>query len=140
MAPCLVTFSRANRLVALSDLQGPLEALSQQQQQQQQAARLGQWGEAAGPFLQGGLAFPLPQQLPQQLAHLTQPGIARFPPQLLRPASWGLGTGVEEEGGVGCAPPAGQPYGRYAPCVVLRQFYALVPLDSQQGGGDVETS
>lgn len=134
MAPCLVTFSRANRLVALSDLQGPLEALSQQQQ----AARLGQWGEAAGPFLQGGLAFPLPQQLPQQLAHLTQPGIARFPPQLLRPAGWGLGAGVEEEGGVGCA--SGQPYARYAPCVVLRQFYALVPLDSQQGGGDVATS
>lgn len=107
-ASCWVTFSQANRLVALSDLQGPLEALSQQQQQQ--AARLGQWGEAAGPFLQGGLAFPLPQQL----AHLTQPGIARFPPQLLRPASWGLGAAVEEEGGVGCAPAAGPPYARYA--------------------------
>lgn len=83
-----------------------MEALSQQQ-----AARLGQWGEAAGPFLQGGLAFPLPQQL----AHLTQPGITRFPPQLLRPASWGLGAGMEEEGGVGCAPAAGPPYARYGP-------------------------
>ncbi|XP_023816210.1 probable helicase with zinc finger domain isoform X2 [Oryzias latipes] len=58
-----------------------LEALSQQQ-----AARRGQWGEAAGPFLQGNVAF----SLPQQLAHLAQPGMARFPPQLLRPASWGL--------------------------------------------------
>lgn len=72
-----------NPAVALSDNQGPsaLEALSQQQ-----AARRGQWGEAAGPFLQGNVAF----SLPQQLAHLAQPGMARFPPQLLRPASWGL--------------------------------------------------
>uniref|UniRef100_A0A8C9YA04 Probable helicase with zinc finger domain n=1 Tax=Sander lucioperca TaxID=283035 RepID=A0A8C9YA04_SANLU len=73
------------------DLQGPLalEALSQQQQ----AARLGQWGEAAGPFLQGSVAFPLPQQL----AHLAQPGIARFPHQLLRAASWGLSANMEDE-------------------------------------------
>ncbi|KAM3865303.1 putative helicase with zinc finger domain [Diretmus argenteus] len=72
------------------DLQGPLalEAVSQQQ-----VARLGQWGEAAGPFLQGGVAFPLPQQL----AHLAQPGLARFPHHLLRAASWGLGAGMEDE-------------------------------------------
>ncbi|XP_068606668.1 probable helicase with zinc finger domain [Brachionichthys hirsutus] len=76
------------------DLQGPvaLEALSQQQQQQ--VARLGQWGEAAGPFLQGSVAFPLPQQL----AHLAQPGMARFPHQLLQTASWGLNTNSEDEG------------------------------------------
>ncbi|XP_043969739.1 probable helicase with zinc finger domain isoform X1 [Gambusia affinis] len=80
------------------DLQSPmtLEALSQQQQQQQQqqqAARLGQWGEAAGPFLQGSVAFPLPQQL----AHLAQSGMARFPPQLLRAATWGLGANMDDE-------------------------------------------
>lgn len=86
--------SKTNHLVALSDLQGPLalEALSQQQQQQQ-AARLGQWGEAAGPFLQGGVAFPLPQQL----THLAQPGMARIPHQLLRAASWGLSANMEDE-------------------------------------------
>uniref|UniRef100_A0A671UKW4 Probable helicase with zinc finger domain n=1 Tax=Sparus aurata TaxID=8175 RepID=A0A671UKW4_SPAAU len=67
------------------------KALSQQQQQQ--AARLGQWGEAAGPFLQGSVAFPLPQQL----AHLAQPGMARFPHQLLRAASWGLSANMEDE-------------------------------------------
>ncbi|KAM4585119.1 putative helicase with zinc finger domain isoform 1-T2 [Odontesthes bonariensis] len=74
------------------DLQSPmaLEALSQQQQQ---AARLGQWGEAAGPFLQGSIAFPLPQQL----AHLAQPGMPRFPHQLLRAASWGLSANLDEE-------------------------------------------
>lgn len=110
---CWISFSQANNvLVALSDLQAPLEALSQQQAQQ--AARLGQWGEAAGPFLQGGLGFPLPQQL----AHLAQPGLGRFHPQLLRPASWGLGAAsataaMEEEGGVPCpAPTAGPPYTR----------------------------
>uniref|UniRef100_A0A8C9YAX9 Probable helicase with zinc finger domain n=1 Tax=Sander lucioperca TaxID=283035 RepID=A0A8C9YAX9_SANLU len=83
--------SKTNHVVPLSDLQGPLalEALSQQQQ----AARLGQWGEAAGPFLQGSVAFPLPQQL----AHLAQPGIARFPHQLLRAASWGLSANMEDE-------------------------------------------
>uniref|UniRef100_A0A673CEZ7 Probable helicase with zinc finger domain n=1 Tax=Sphaeramia orbicularis TaxID=375764 RepID=A0A673CEZ7_9TELE len=77
------------------DLQGSisLEALSQQQQQQQQAARLGQWGEAAGPFLQGSVAFTLPQQL----AHLPQPGMARFPHHLLRAASWGLSANMEDE-------------------------------------------
>lgn len=80
-------------MFALSDLQGPLalEALSQQQQQ---TARLGHWGEAAGPFLQGSVAFPLPQQL----AHLAQPGMARFPHQLLRAASWGLSANMEDEG------------------------------------------
>ncbi|KAM6972573.1 putative helicase with zinc finger domain isoform 1-T1 [Aplochiton taeniatus] len=80
------------------DLQGPLalEALSQAQQ-----ARLGQWGEP-GPYLQGNLAYPLPQQL----AHLAQPGLARFPPQLLRP-SWRLNASMEEE-----APP-GPPFTRY---------------------------
>uniref|UniRef100_A0A3Q3MFM7 Helicase with zinc finger n=1 Tax=Mastacembelus armatus TaxID=205130 RepID=A0A3Q3MFM7_9TELE len=77
-----------------NDLQGSLtlEALSQQQQQQQ-AARLGQWGEAAGPFLQGSVAFPLPQQL----THLAQPGMARFPHQLLRAATWGLSANIEDE-------------------------------------------
>ena len=87
--------SETNHMVALSDLQGPLalEALSQQQQQQQQAARLGQWGEAAGPFLQGGVAFPLPQPL----ANLAQRGMVRFPPQLLRAASWGLSANMEDE-------------------------------------------
>uniref|UniRef100_A0AAZ3SCQ3 Probable helicase with zinc finger domain n=1 Tax=Oncorhynchus tshawytscha TaxID=74940 RepID=A0AAZ3SCQ3_ONCTS len=63
-----------------------LEALSQQ-------ARLGQWGEP-GPFLQGGVAFPLPQQL----AHLAQPGLARFPPQLLARANWRMSAGMEDEG------------------------------------------
>lgn len=100
-------FSEANHVVALLDLQGPmaLEALSQQQQQQ--AARLGQWGEAAGPFLQGGVAFPLPQQL----AHLTQPGIARFPHQLLRAANWGLSANMEDEGITSAS--TGPPYTRF---------------------------
>lgn len=77
-------------MVALSDLQGPmaLEALNQQQ-----AARLSQWGETAGPFLQDSVAFPLPQQL----AHLAQPGMVRFPHQLLRAASWGLNPTMEDE-------------------------------------------
>uniref|UniRef100_A0A672IST0 Probable helicase with zinc finger domain n=1 Tax=Salarias fasciatus TaxID=181472 RepID=A0A672IST0_SALFA len=84
----------ANHMVALSDLQGPLALEALSQQQQQQAARLGQWGEAAaGPFLQGGVAFPLPQQL----AHLAQPSMARFPHQLLRAASWGLGANMDDE-------------------------------------------
>uniref|UniRef100_A0A673CF01 Probable helicase with zinc finger domain n=2 Tax=Sphaeramia orbicularis TaxID=375764 RepID=A0A673CF01_9TELE len=91
------------------DLQGSisLEALSQQQQQQQQAARLGQWGEAAGPFLQGSVAFTLPQQL----AHLPQPGMARFPHHLLRAASWGLSANMEDE----AVPSAstGPPFNRY---------------------------
>lgn len=68
-----------------------LEALGQQQQQQ--VTRLGQWGEPAGPFLQGSVAFPLPQHL----AHLGQPGIARFPHQLLQAANWGLSTNAEDE-------------------------------------------
>uniref|UniRef100_A0A672IUX2 Probable helicase with zinc finger domain n=1 Tax=Salarias fasciatus TaxID=181472 RepID=A0A672IUX2_SALFA len=73
---------------------GPLALEALSQQQQQQAARLGQWGEAAaGPFLQGGVAFPLPQQL----AHLAQPSMARFPHQLLRAASWGLGANMDDE-------------------------------------------
>lgn len=87
-----ISVSETNYLVALSDIQGPLalDALSQQQQ----AARLGQWGEAAGPFLQGGVAaFPMPQQL----AHLAQPGMARFPHQLLRAASWGFSANMEDE-------------------------------------------
>ncbi|XP_067353757.1 probable helicase with zinc finger domain [Channa argus] len=73
------------------DLQGPmaLEALSQQQH----AARLGQWGEATSPFIQGSVAFPLPQQL----AHLAQPGMARFPHQLLRAASWGFSANMDDE-------------------------------------------
>uniref|UniRef100_A0A665V716 Probable helicase with zinc finger domain n=1 Tax=Echeneis naucrates TaxID=173247 RepID=A0A665V716_ECHNA len=86
------------------DLQAPLalEALSQQQQ----AARLGQWGETAAPFLQGNVAFPL-----QHLAHLAQPGMARIPHQLLRAASWGLSANIEDE----AASPAstGPPYTRY---------------------------
>uniref|UniRef100_A0A665V703 Probable helicase with zinc finger domain n=1 Tax=Echeneis naucrates TaxID=173247 RepID=A0A665V703_ECHNA len=81
---------KANHMVPLSDLQAPLalEALSQQQQ----AARLGQWGETAAPFLQGNVAFPL-----QHLAHLAQPGMARIPHQLLRAASWGLSANIEDE-------------------------------------------
>uniref|UniRef100_A0A8C7QED8 Probable helicase with zinc finger domain n=1 Tax=Oncorhynchus mykiss TaxID=8022 RepID=A0A8C7QED8_ONCMY len=59
-----------------------------------QQARLGQWGEP-GPFLQGGVAFPLPQQL----AHLAQPGLARFPPQLLARANWRMSAGMEDEAG-----------------------------------------
>lgn len=91
----LVT-SLTNFTLFLSDLQSPmaLEALShQQQQQQQQAARLGHWGEAARPFLQGNVAFPLPQQL----AHLAQSGMARFPPQLLRAATWGHSANMDDE-------------------------------------------
>uniref|UniRef100_A0A8C5HEK9 Probable helicase with zinc finger domain n=1 Tax=Gouania willdenowi TaxID=441366 RepID=A0A8C5HEK9_GOUWI len=61
--------------------------------QQQQAARHGQWGEAAGAFIQGSVAFPLPQQL----AHLAQSGMPRFPHQMLPAASWGLGANVDEE-------------------------------------------
>lgn len=61
------------------------------QPQQQQPVRLGQWNEP-GPFLQG--AVP-PFTLPQQLAHLGQPGM-RIPQQLLR-ANWGLGTAAEDE-------------------------------------------
>lgn len=87
------------------DIQGSisLEALSQQQQ----AARLGQWGEA-GPFLQNSVAFPVPQQL----AHLTQPGMARLPPHLLRAASWGIGSNATEDETL---PPAttGPPFNRY---------------------------
>uniref|UniRef100_A0A674MH22 Helicase with zinc finger n=1 Tax=Takifugu rubripes TaxID=31033 RepID=A0A674MH22_TAKRU len=77
-------------MVAFPDLQGPLalEALSQQQ-----AARLGQWGEMSGTFLQDNIAFPLPQQL----AHLAQPGMVRFPHQLLRANSWGLGASMDDE-------------------------------------------
>lgn len=89
----VVCDSEANLTVPLSDFQGGPMALEALSQQQQQAARLGQWGEAAGPFLQGSVAFPLPQQL----AHLTQPGMARFPHQLLRAANWGLGANMEDE-------------------------------------------
>uniref|UniRef100_A0A673C6Z3 Probable helicase with zinc finger domain n=1 Tax=Sphaeramia orbicularis TaxID=375764 RepID=A0A673C6Z3_9TELE len=91
----ITSFSKICPMAVSSDLQGSisLEALSQQQQQQQQAARLGQWGEAAGPFLQGSVAFTLPQQL----AHLPQPGMARFPHHLLRAASWGLSANMEDE-------------------------------------------
>uniref|UniRef100_A0A3P8W3K7 Probable helicase with zinc finger domain n=1 Tax=Cynoglossus semilaevis TaxID=244447 RepID=A0A3P8W3K7_CYNSE len=73
------------------DIQGPLalEALSLQQH----TARLSQWGEGAGPFLQGNIAIPLPQQL----AHLTQPGMPRIPHHLLRAAGWGLSASVEDE-------------------------------------------
>uniref|UniRef100_A0A3Q2YQU4 Probable helicase with zinc finger domain n=1 Tax=Hippocampus comes TaxID=109280 RepID=A0A3Q2YQU4_HIPCM len=73
------------------DLRRPLalEVLNQQQQ----AARLSQWNEAAGPFLPGGVTFPLPQQIP----HLAQPGMARFSHQLHRAANWGLGANMEDE-------------------------------------------
>ncbi|NP_998431.1 probable helicase with zinc finger domain [Danio rerio] len=59
--------------------------------QHQQQARVGQWGEHT-PFLPAGVA-PFP--LPQQLAHLAQPGL-RIPPQILR-AGWGLGPAADEE-------------------------------------------
>uniref|UniRef100_A0A6Q2Z1W4 Probable helicase with zinc finger domain n=1 Tax=Esox lucius TaxID=8010 RepID=A0A6Q2Z1W4_ESOLU len=62
-----------------------LEALSQQ-------ARLGQWGEP-GPFIQGGVAFPLPHQL----AQLAQPGLARLPPQMLARTNWRMSAGLEDE-------------------------------------------
>ncbi|KAM9456834.1 putative helicase with zinc finger domain isoform 2-T2 [Clarias gariepinus] len=68
-----------------------METLAPQPQQQQPPVRLGQWNEP-GPFLQG--AVP-PYPLPQQLAHLGQPGM-RIPQQLLR-ANWGLGSTAEDE-------------------------------------------
>ncbi|CAG06126.1 unnamed protein product, partial [Tetraodon nigroviridis] len=88
------------------DLQGPLalEALSQQQ-----AARLGQWGEMSGTFLQDNIAFPLPQQL----AHLAQTGMVRFPPQLLRANSWGLGASMDDEAIVSASP--GPPFASMNP-------------------------
>lgn len=91
-------------MVAFPDLQGPLalEALSQQQ-----AARLGQWGEMSGTFLQDNIAFPLPQQL----AHLAQPGMVRFPHQLLRANSWGLGASMDDEAIVSSS--AGPPFTRF---------------------------
>lgn len=79
-----------------------LEALSQQQ-----AARLGQWGEMSGTFLQDNMAFPLPQQL----AHLGQPGMVRFPHQLLRANSWGLSAGMEDDAIVSAS--AGPPFTRW---------------------------
>ena len=96
-----------------------LEALSQQQQ----AARLGQWGEAAGPFLQGSVAFPLPQQL----AHLAQPGMARFPPQLLRAASWGLSANMEDEAITSAS--TGPPFTRldWAPVCSICLLLVVVP-------------
>lgn len=68
-----------------------LDALGQHQHHHQHHARVGQWGEHA-PFMQPGVP-PFP--LPQQLAHLGQPGV-RLPQQLLR-AGWGLGPSAEEE-------------------------------------------
>ncbi|KAA0705294.1 Zinc finger domain [Triplophysa tibetana] len=64
-----------------------LDALGQHQHH----ARVGQWGEHT-PFMQPAVP-PFP--LPQQLAHLGQPGV-RLPQQLLR-AGWGLGPSAEEE-------------------------------------------
>uniref|UniRef100_A0A674BRI0 Probable helicase with zinc finger domain n=1 Tax=Salmo trutta TaxID=8032 RepID=A0A674BRI0_SALTR len=82
------SFGEENQEGGLGDGMGDSSgALSQQ-------ARLGQWGEP-GPFLQGGVAFPLPQQL----AHLAQPGLARFPPQLLARANWRMCAGMEDEAG-----------------------------------------
>lgn len=54
------------------------------------------------------MAFPLPQQL----AHLTQPGMVRFPHQLLRPNSWGLGAGMDDEAILSAS--AGPPFARWA--------------------------
>lgn len=103
MLPQPVDSWKANIMVASSDLQGPLalEALSQQQ-----AARLGQWGEMSGTFLQDNIAFPLPQQL----AHLAQPGMVRFPHQLLRANSWGLSASMDDEAIVSAS--AGPPFTR----------------------------
>lgn len=98
-----------------------LEALSQQQQQ---AARLNQWGEAAGPLLQGAVAFPVPQQL----AHLTQPGMARLPPHLLRTAGWGLGVNTEEDTGHSANP--GPPFSRYPG--LLREMTPQEQPDSRE--------
>lgn len=88
---CWITSLANYTLFLFSDLQNPLalEALSHQQQ----AARLGQWGEAARPFLPGNVAFPVPQQL----AHLAQSGMARFPHQLLRAATWGHSANMDDE-------------------------------------------
>lgn len=111
---------KTNHVFAVSDLQGPLalEALSQQQQ----AARLGQWGEAAGPFLQGSVAFPLPQHL----AHLAQPGMARFPHQLLRAASWGISANMDDESVTSAS--TGPPFTRLdkAPVCIICHFLMVL--------------
>uniref|UniRef100_A0A8C6UEP2 Probable helicase with zinc finger domain n=1 Tax=Neogobius melanostomus TaxID=47308 RepID=A0A8C6UEP2_9GOBI len=101
-----------------------MEALSLQQQQQQQAARLSQWGEAAGPLLQGPVAFPVPQPL----AHLTQPGMARLPPHLLRAAGWGLSANTEEEAGLSAT--TGPPFSRYPG--LLREMTSQEQPDSRE--------
>lgn len=88
---------------------------------QQQAARLGQWGEAAGPFLQGSVAFPLPQQI----AHLAQPGMARFPHQLLRAASWGLGANIEDESVPSAS--TGPPFTRLDETIIYRSSIEYTP-------------
>ncbi|KAK1885897.1 putative helicase with zinc finger domain [Dissostichus eleginoides] len=54
--------------------------------------------------LQGPMAL-------EQLAHLAQPGMARFPHQLLRAASWGLGANMEDEAVTSAT--SGPPFNRY---------------------------
>lgn len=105
------------QIMFLSDLQGPLalEALSQQQ-----GARLGQWGDAAAPFHQSSVAFPLPQQL----AHLAQPGMARFPHQLLRAANWGLNANMEDEAIASAS--TGPPFPRFV-CVHFHLLLVFYP-------------
>ncbi|XP_077460409.1 putative helicase with zinc finger domain [Stigmatopora argus] len=104
------------------DLRRPLalELLNQQQQ----AARLGQWNEATGPFLPGGVAFPLPQQIP----HLAQPGVTRFSHQLVRAASWGLGANMEDE--TGSPASTGPPFNRYTG--LLREIPMQEPPESRE--------
>ncbi|XP_061684668.1 probable helicase with zinc finger domain isoform X2 [Syngnathoides biaculeatus] len=104
------------------DLRRPLalEVLNQQQQ----AARLGQWNEAAGPFLPGGVAFSLPQQIP----HLAQPGMTRFSHQLLRAANWGLGANMEDEAGSTAS--TGPPFNRYTG--LLREIPLQEPPETRE--------
>ncbi|KAJ4923302.1 hypothetical protein JOQ06_016424, partial [Pogonophryne albipinna] len=73
-----------------------------------QDGSMGESLDLQGPMaLEGGVAFPLPQQL----AHLAQPGMARFPHQLLRAASWGLGANMEDEAVTSAT--SGPPFNRY---------------------------
>ncbi|XP_061778836.2 probable helicase with zinc finger domain isoform X2 [Nerophis lumbriciformis] len=105
------------------DLRGPL-ALEVLNQQQQQATRLGQWSEAAGPFLQGGVAFPMPQQIP----HLAQPGMTRFSHQMLRAANWGLSANVDDEAGTVAS--TGPPFNRYTG--LLREIPLQEPPEASE--------
>ncbi|XP_077380130.1 putative helicase with zinc finger domain isoform X2 [Festucalex cinctus] len=105
------------------DLRRPL-ALDVLNQQQQQAARLSQWNEATGPFLPGGVAFPVPQQIP----HLAQPGMTRFSHQLHRAVNWGLGANMEDEAGLPAS--TGPPFNRYTG--LLREIPQQEPPENRE--------